>query len=133
MVTDPIADFLNRLKNAGANHHATALLPYSKIKHDIAKVLEQEGYVGAVGTRGRGVKKQLEITLAYTAGKTSTKPRLSQVVRLSKPSRRQYVKASDLGTIRRRGTIVLTTPRGILTDSQAKKENVGGEVLFRVW
>ncbi len=129
-MTDPIADMIIRLKNAGASHKETVLIPYSRLKHDICTVLEKEGFVGAVQKKGKKVIKSLEVSLLYR-GKD---PRITDVKRVSKPSRRIYKKATDLRPVKHGyGIAVLSTPKGILTGSAARKEKIGGEALFEIW
>jgi small subunit ribosomal protein S8 len=131
MVTDPISDLIIRIKNASDAKKATLVVPYSKLKEGIVKVLEKEGYVKSVAVKGKKITKALEIELSYTEGNT---PRISGVSRVSKLSQRIYAKSKDIRTFNHGfGNMVLSTPKGILTDKEAKKANVGGEVLFKIW
>ena len=105
-------------------------VPYSKMKHSIADVLAREGFVKSVAKKGKKVNKFLEIGLMYEGDA----PRVRGVERVSKFSRRVYQKSRDIRPVKSGyGLLVLTTPRGILTDKEAKKENVGGEALFKIW
>jgi small subunit ribosomal protein S8 len=131
MVGDPIGDMLNRIKTAGAVGHETVSVPYSNIKFAVAKVLEKQGYVSEVSKKGKDVTKSIEITLAY-ADKNTFK--IKGVERVSKPSRRVYFGCRDIKPVRHGyGMFVLSTPKGIMAGGDAKKEQVGGEVLFKIW
>ncbi len=127
---DQIANLLIGLKNAGFVNKATAIVPHSKVKEAIASVLKEEGYIKTYHVNSNGVKKTLELVLAYE-GKT---PRVSEVKRLSKLGLRKYYKVEDIKKVRNgQGLLVLSTPKGILTGGLARKENVGGEALFEIW
>lgn len=131
MVTDPIADLLVRIQNASRAGKDTVDVSFSKIKESIAKLLVREGYIEGVSTKGEGVEKMLVMKLKYSPNKT---PRLHEVRRVSKSSRRMYVPYRDVKPFKfGKGLRVLSTPKGILTDTDAKKEKVGGEVLFTIW
>lgn len=131
MVTDPIADFITRLKNAAAVGHTSVSLPYSKMKQAIAFSLKQAGFVGEISESGAGVRKILVVSLVY--GKDG-KPAIRGVKRISKPGRRLYAGFSDIHPVKYgKGILVLSTPRGILTNREARKVRVGGETLFAMW
>ena len=131
MVTDPIADFLVRVKNASRAGKTTTNVPFSALKESVAKLLVREGYINNVSIRGEGVTKTLEITVKYAPNKT---PRLHGARRISKPSRRMYVSYRDVKPFKfGKGRMVLSTPKGIVTDIEAKKEKIGGEILFTIW
>ena len=130
MVSDPVADFIIQLKNAGMVGKSNVCLPYSKMKHAIADKLQEAGYVAEVTKRGKKVKKILDVTLKYEGGKHL----ISGVERISKPGRRMYLGVSDIFPVKfGKGTRILSTPAGILTGEEARKENVGGEELFIIW
>lgn len=130
MVTDPIADMLIQLKNASRVGKEAVVIPASNLKYEIAKVLEREGYLKAVAKRGKKVKKYLYCELAYE-GK---EPKINEVKRISKTSRRIYVKADELRSVRQGfGLAVISTPSGLKTEKEARKERVGGELLFTLW
>ncbi|MFA5987232.1 MAG: 30S ribosomal protein S8 [Candidatus Paceibacterota bacterium] len=132
--TDPIADMLNRIKNAGAVQKDTVVVPLSKVKLAICHILEKEGYIGsAVVSNDKETKKRLEIKLSYRTIDKQKVPRINGFTRISKPSRRIYKNSSDLGGRHAVGVAVVSTNKGLLTGRQAVKENVGGEVLFKVW
>jgi small subunit ribosomal protein S8 len=126
MVTDPIADLLVRLQNASRVGHDTVVLPYSQMKHNIAKILNKEGYVGDVEKKGH----ELAIDLKYEGGRSV----IVGTKRISKPSRRMYLGVRDVRPVKRgHGTLVLSTPEGILTGKEAQVKRVGGEALFEIW
>jgi small subunit ribosomal protein S8 len=131
MVGDTIGDFIIQLKNAGMVGKKKVSLPYSKLKHAIADKLVAEGYVTHAEKEGKKVAKTLEVTLKYTGKGTH---QIQGVKRLSKPGRRLYIKATEVYPIKfGKGRIVLSTPAGILTGEEARKQNVGGEQLFIIW
>ena len=130
-VTDPIGDLMIRIKNAGMVGKEYVNVPYSKFKHAVVDALLRAGFVESVEKEGRGVNKTLIIKLKY---KDSGKPRISSVKRISKPGRRMYKKASEIFPVKYGyGIAVYSTPKGVLTNEEARKENVGGEILFEVF
>lgn len=132
MVSDTIGDLIIQIKNAGAVGKSQVLLPYSKLKHAVADKLSNIGYVDAVEVEGKDVvSKKLAITLKYNA---SGGAHINGVKRVSKPGRRLYVKASEIYPVKfGKGNLFLSTPAGILTDVEARSQNVGGEQLFIIW
>jgi len=126
---DPIADMLTCVRNANMVLKEDVDIPHSKIKEGIARILKREGYIEEFGVEG-DAKKRLKIKLRYQ----SRKGVIEGLKRISRPGLRQYVSADEvprvLGGI---GTAILSTSRGILTGVEARKENVGGEVLCHVW
>lgn len=131
MVGDPIGDFIIRLKNAGAVGHESVTAPHSKLKMAVAEVLSKEGFVGAVEKSGKKVRKSISVQLLK---KNDGSPRISEVKRLSKPSRRIYKSVNEIFPVRYgKGALILSTPKGILTGKDARKEGVGGEALFEIW
>jgi small subunit ribosomal protein S8 len=127
---DTIGDFIVRLKNAGAVGHQSVSLPHSRLKEAIARKLEVAGYIAGVEVTGKDVKKTLEVTLKYEAGKHV----ISDVQRVSKPGRRLYTKVEEIFPVKfGKGSLILSTPKGILTDKEARSERVGGEQLFIIW
>lgn len=131
MVSDPVADFIIRLKNAGMAGKREVLAPYAKVNHAIAEKLRECGYVVSVAKKGKKDKPLLEVELAFAADGA---PKIAQVERLSKPGRRVYGKADEFypvlgGT----GTLFVSTPKGVKTGEEARKERVGGELLFKLW
>ena len=131
MVGDTIGDFIIRLKNAGAVNKATVSVPYSKLRHSVAKKLVDAGYIQAATEHGKRVQdKTLEITLKYENGSH----RIRGVKRISKPGRRLYTKVADIHPVKfGQGHMILSTPAGILTNDEAKEKKVGGEQLFIIW
>ena len=131
MVTDPVADLINRLKNAQMVGHQTVSLPYSILKHAIADKLAERHFVKSVAKKGKKAKKTLEIELAYSQDGT---PKINNTERVSKPGRRLYAGSTEIHKVQGgRGLLVVSTPKGILADDEARKEKVGGELLFKVW
>jgi small subunit ribosomal protein S8 len=105
-------------------------MPFSNLKEAIAKVLFAEGFIASYAKKGKKVQKTLELGIAYE-GK---KPRVSDVARMSKPSRRFYLKAEEIKQVRNGfGLMVISTPKGVMTGDEAKKGQVGGEALFKIW
>lgn len=132
MLTDPIADMLTRIRNAALARHDRVLIPASKMKRTIADVLKSEGYVADVAgdTQEDGLEV-LSITLKYGKDKL---PAIEGIERVSKPGRRVYVRAQDIPRVRSGlGIAVLSTSRGIMSDRQARKVGVGGELLCQIW
>jgi small subunit ribosomal protein S8 len=127
---DPIANMLVMIKNASRAGNATVAFPHSKIKLEIANTLVRSGFIKSVSKKAKKVGETIEVELLY---KDST-PRIDDVMRVSKVSRRTYMGVNDLKPIKNgRGIMVLSTPKGILTDKEAKKEHVGGEVILSIW
>jgi small subunit ribosomal protein S8 len=129
---DPIGDLITKIKNANGAGHATVVVPYSKMKAAVLEVLEKEGYVKGISKKGKKVNKAIEVGLVYDEERKA--PRITGVERVSKLSKRVYQKSKDIRAVRSRfGTLILTTPKGILTDKEARAEKVGGEALFKIW
>ncbi len=127
---DPIADMIIRIKNASDSKKESVVFPHSKLKLAILEVLMKEGFIKSFGKKGKKVAKWIEVVLAYDEGA----PRISGVVRMSKTSKRIYQKAKDLKSVRSgSGRLILSTPKGIMTDKQSKEAGVGGEALFKIW
>lgn len=128
---DPLANMLTILRNAGAVGKETVSVPYSKMKESIAEVLEKKGYITGYKKTGKKANKKLVITLAYREDGTH---KITKAQRISKPARRLYTGVRDLRPVRQGyGHLVLSTPKGIMTDDEAREENVGGEALFTIW
>jgi small subunit ribosomal protein S8 len=128
---DTISDMLIRIKNAQAVRHESVDVPHSKLKAEILKVLQDKGFVGETQKKGKKIKKFLNVTLLYAKDGSG---KINGVRRISKSSCRVYAQVSELRPIRQgTGIAVLSTPKGILTDAQARKEKVGGEVMFQIW
>ncbi|HEX2142027.1 MAG TPA: 30S ribosomal protein S8 [Candidatus Limnocylindria bacterium] len=129
--TDPITDLLTRIRNASAARHTEVTLPSSRVKREIARILAEEGFVGGVSTSQDGVQEMLTVQLKYVEGRT---PVVTGLKRISKPGLRVYARKTEiprvLGGL---GMAILSTSQGIMTGSQARKLNLGGEVLCYVW
>lgn len=128
---DQIANMINMIKNGNRAGHDSVVVPFSNIKLAIAQVLEKTGYVKKVEKKMHKNFPVLVIELMY---KDDSSPRVSGVERVSKSSCRIYVGAKDIRPVKNGfGLMILTTPKGIMTGNEAKKELVGGEVLFKIW
>jgi small subunit ribosomal protein S8 len=131
MVNDPIADYINRLKNASVVRSNLTSVPYSKTKEAIANLLKKEGYINFVNIKGKSVKRSLEVGLVYNKDGS---PKINETKRISKPSRRIYKSSKEIRPVKfGKGTLILSTPKGIITGKEAKKAKVGGEVLFEIY
>ncbi len=131
-MSDPIADMLTRIRNANTAKHDTVDVPASKMKQAIADILLSEGYVKAVEVIEEGNIKTIRITLKYGADKNEKV--ITGLKRISKPGLRVYASKEDLPKVLGgMGTAIISTNKGVLTDKEARKENVGGEVLAFVW
>ncbi|MBQ9308684.1 MAG: 30S ribosomal protein S8 [Clostridia bacterium] len=132
VVNDPIADMLTRIRNAQVAKHDTVELPSSKAKKAIAKILLDEGYIKSVENINDGVQGTIKITLKYVDGKNT--PVIAGLKRISKPGLRVYAKCEDmpkvLGGL---GIAIVSTSKGLMTDKDARKNNLGGEVLAYIW
>jgi small subunit ribosomal protein S8 len=125
-MSDPIADMLTRIRNAQMIEHATVLMPSSKVKLAIAKVLKDEGYIDAFKVTGEEQKPVLEIALRYYAGK----PVIEKIERISKPGLRIYKSKDEIPRVMNGlGIAIVSTSRGVMTDRAARATGVGGEVL----
>ncbi|GAA2215457.1 30S ribosomal protein S8 [Nonomuraea monospora] len=130
-MTDPIADMLTRLRNANSAYHDSVSMPYSKIKAHIAEILQQEGYIQAWTVEDAKVGKNLVVELKF--GPTRERS-LAGVRRVSKPGLRVYAKKDNLPRVLGGlGVAIISTSHGLMTDKQAGKRGVGGEVLAYVW
>ena len=135
VINDPIGDMLMRIRNAGAASKESTLVPFSDLKLRIANVLLKSGYVTYVAKKTRKSVKSsmrvLEIGIAYDAPR---KPKVKGMVRVSRPSRRMYMGAKEIRPVHQgNGIMILSTPKGILTEVDARKEHVGGEIICKVW
>ena len=127
---DPIADMLTRIRNAAAAGLEKVTIPLSKEKKAIAEVLMEEGYLSAVSVEGEGVKSQIVVVLKYAGAKAV----IEGIERVSKSSCRIHCGSREIPRVRNGlGIVVLSTPKGIMSGRKAAKENVGGEILCRVW
>ena len=130
-MTDPIADMLTRLRNANSAYHDTVVMPYSKMKAGIAEILKSEGYIASWDSRDAEVGKDLILSLKYGPSRERS---IAGVRRVSKPGLRVYAKSTALPRVLGGlGIAIISTSTGLLTDKQAAKKGVGGEVLAYVW
>ena len=131
MMTDPISDLLTRIRNAGMARHARTTCPASNLKKAVAQVLQSEGFLEAVDEDTVDGHPILVLTMRYDA---EGKPMADGIQRVSRPGRRVYVGATDIGRVRAGlGLSILSTSKGVLCDRDARAANVGGEVLCEVW
>ena len=130
-ITDPIADMLTRIRNANNARHTTVDIPASNMKKAIADILLQEGYVKNVEIIDDGVQGVIRITLKYAENKQKV---LTGLKRVSKPGLRSYASCDELPKVLKGlGIAIISTSKGIMTDKEARRQNVGGEVLAFVW
>ena len=130
-MTDPIADMLTRLRNGNAAYHDQVTMPYSKLKARIAEILQQEGYIASYKAEELQVGKNLIITLKYGPNRERS---IAGIKRISKPGLRVYAKSTNLPRVLGGlGVAIISSSSGLLTDRQANKKGVGGEVIAYVW
>ena len=131
MTTDPIADMLTRIRNAGSARHETVDIPNSKMKKAIAEILLEEGYIKSFQLIDDGTQGVIRVTLKYLPGKEKA---IQGLRRVSKPGLRVYAGADELPQVLRGlGIAIISTSKGIMTDKKARAQHVGGEVLAFVW
>jgi len=129
MLTDPIADMLTRIRNGYLIGKETVTVPFSKMKEGILKILVKEGFLAGYKVKGRE-KKKIEAEILYKSGK----PAISHISRVSKGSRRVYKKAKNMPIVLSGyGLAVVSTPEGLMTNKQARKKKLGGEIICKVW
>lgn len=134
MTSDPIADMLTRIRNALMIGKPTCEIPASKIKVEIARILKEEGYIEDYSVGDEKPFSLITITLKYYGARRERKPVISNIQRISKPGRRVYSGRADLPRVMSGiGIAIVTTPKGVMTAQQARREKVGGEVLCYVW
>ena len=130
-ITDPIADMLTRIRNAGSARHETVDIPNSKMKKAIAEILLEEGYIKSFQLIDGGTQGVIRVTLKYLPGKEKA---IQGLRRVSKPGLRVYAGADELPQVLRGlGIAIISTSKGIMTDKKARAQHVGGEVLAFVW
>ena len=131
MVQDKIADMLTRIRNANQNRSKEVIIPSSKMKLEIAKILKEEGFIEEFKVNNESVQSTLTLTLKYGHNKERV---ITGLKRISKPGLRVYAKAEDIPRVLNGlGIAIISTPKGIMTDKLARKNNVGGEVIAYVW
>ena len=131
VLSDPIADFLTRLKNSGYARNEVFTVPFSGIKAEIARILQEEGYIWSFEVVGEGKDKAIKVKNKFSAnGKTI----ITDVKRCSKPGRRQYVHSADIPTVMNGlGISIVSTSHGMMTGAKARKQQIGGELIALVW
>jgi len=131
MQTDPIADFLTRVRNGLRADHDEVEMPASTFKAELARILQEQGYIDGYEVEAGRVGRTLRVRLRYTEDR---KPVITGIERLSKPGRRRYVGAGDVPKVQGgMGTSIVSTSRGVMTGHDARREGVGGELVARVW
>jgi small subunit ribosomal protein S8 len=130
-VTDPIADFLTRIRNGLQADHDSVLIPASRLKNEIARVMREQGYIEDFAEEPARVGQVLRVRLKYTEDRA---PVISGMKRVSKPGRRTYVNHTEIPKVLGgMGTAILSTSKGVMTGHDARREGVGGEVIAYVW
>ncbi len=130
MITDPISDMLARIRNAQAVKKETVEVPFSNLKWNILEVIKKYNFIKEIDKVGRGNKKMIIITLKYRQDKS---PKISSLTRISKPSRRVYVAHKDIWSFKQKsGLRIISTSQGIISDYEAKKMKLGGEILIEI-
>lgn len=128
--TDPIADMLTRIRNAISVRKHEVTMPHSKVKESVARLLKQSNFVDDVRVEDATVGK----TLTVVINAEGTNARITEIVRVSKPGRREYAKVEKIPTVKRgRGIVIVSTSKGVMTGGEAKKQGVGGELICKVY
>jgi small subunit ribosomal protein S8 len=133
-MTDPVSDFLTRLRNAARAQHQDVTIPASKLKTEVARILKEQGYIDAYEVHAAADERpgeEITVTLKYTEDR---KPVISGLQRVSRPGRRTYVDHAHIPRIQGgMGTAIISTSKGVMTGHDARIEGIGGEVVARVW
>lgn len=130
MITDPLGDMLIRIKNGYLAGKKDVTIPYSNLKMHLAEVLKKEGYLDSVKAQEKEDRKTIHVTLVYE----NQQPKLTNVVRISKPGVRMYTKKSMIPVVLGGlGTVILSTPAGLMSGKDARKKGLGGEIICKVW
>lgn len=131
-MNDPISETLTIIRNAQAVGHSTVSIPFSKLKFELIQILDKKKLIKNASQQGEGIKKSINITLLYN-DKKNTDPKIKQLKRISKPGKREYVKAKDIKPIRgREGINIISTSYGLMTGKEAASKNLGGEMLCQI-
>ena len=132
MMTDPISDMLTRLRNASATGKPEIVFPYSKLKLTVAKILEQEGYVGIVQRVNAkpGAFEEVKIVLKYRPDRESV---IHAIKRISTPGRRMYMGYREMKNPSGRGVVIISTPQGLMTSKEARQRKLGGEIICEIY
>ncbi len=134
MINDPIADLLTRIRNALMAGHTTVDVPHSKIKVEIVRILKEEGYIEDYAIGDEKPARLIHVTLKYYGSRRDRRPVITHIERISKPGRRIYRQRRDMPNVMSGiGIAIVTTPKGVMTAQQARRQRVGGEVLCYVW
>ena len=130
MNTDPIADMINRIKTAQAVSKKTVRIPFSNLKYEVAKILENKNWIGKVEKRGKDTGKVLKINLKYNDGE----PAITDITKISTPGQRIYVPVNRIKKVRDGfGMSIISTSKGLMTNYEARKVKLGGEILIEVY
>lgn len=130
-LSDPIADMLTRIRNASSARHEIVHFPGSRLKISILNILKSEGFIDNFSQKKENIMMDIEVRLRYLQNR---KPVIRQLERVSKPGRRHYVNARELRPVKNNiGIAIVSTSKGVMTGRKAKKLNIGGEVICRVW
>lgn len=128
---DPIADMLTRIRNAKVAGHETVNIPYSQIKSAILTILKRENFIESFEKKGKKVRKSIVVKLKYQKDGSSA---INSITRISKPGQRIYKRASEMYPVREGfGIAVISTPKGLLTNKEARQKRIGGEIICEVW
>jgi len=128
--TDPIADMLTRIRNAINVNKSEITLPHSKVKESLAQILKENRYIDSVAVEVNTIGKSIKIVI----NDQSSNARITEIVRISKPGRREYTKADKIPTVKRgRGLVIVSTSKGMMTGDNAKKQGIGGELICRIY
>lgn len=128
--TDPIADMLSRIRNAIAVRKYEVAMPHSKVKESIARLLKESDFIDDLRIDGESFGKTLTVIVANT----DANARITEIVRISKPGRREYTRAEKIPTVKRgRGLVIVSTSKGMMTGNDARKQGVGGELICKVY
>jgi len=129
-MTDPISDLLNRIRNAQAVLKEQLSVPFSNLNHEIAKILEKQGFIKKVEKKGRTYKKVIEITLKYD----DKSPSISGLKRISRPGQRIYKGFKEIKPVKSGyGMLIISTSKGLMTDKEVRRQKLGGEVICEIW
>lgn len=129
-MTDPISDMNIRITNAQAVLHPTVSISFSNFKYEIAKILEKEGFINKVEEKGKKIKRMIEITLKYD----NKIPAISGLRRISKPGQRIYSEVKKIKKVKGGyGISIISTPKGLMTNKEARKKKIGGEIILEAW
>jgi small subunit ribosomal protein S8 len=131
MLTDPVSDYLNRLRNALAADHADVEIPASRLKKEISRLLAEQGYISGYDVEPTAIGEVIRVELKYTDERRSV---ISGMERISRPGRRRYVSSGEVPRVMGgMGTAIMSTSSGVMTGHQARQQGVGGEVVAYVW